>query len=299
MDLLPVTVDERAQILKLYDVNDVRLKEDIEIIKTWKSKQPHLQGDLSDDFLEKLLIKNKFSVERCKEKLENYYTLRGTNKDLLEGFEKIIPSKEALIFLPLHKLTPNYERVVIMKLIIVDPKVYDILSGFKFALAVNEMMLRHDCSLGVRFIMDYTGFTLKHLAKWNPILMLRCYNLAEKAYSLRILGMEFINYPTFINKVFAMLKMFLRPKIYDRIRLHENLESLYKVIPKECLPADYGGTNSKMCDLLEKWDKEVEKQQKFLLHCANTVANEDLRPPESQENDLFGTGGTFKKLSLD
>ncbi|XP_044262712.1 retinol-binding protein pinta-like isoform X4 [Tribolium madens] len=228
MDLLPVTVDERAQILKLYDVNDVRLKEDIEIIKTWKSKQPHLQGDLSDDFLEKLLIKNKFSVERCKEKLENYYTLRGTNKDLLEGFEKIIPSKEALIFLPLHKLTPNYERVVIMKLIIVDPKVYDILSGFKFALAVNEMMLRHDCSLGVRFIMDYTGFTLKHLAKWNPILMLRCYNLAEKAYSLRILGMEFINYPTFINKVFAMLKMFLRPKIYDRIRLHENLESLYK-----------------------------------------------------------------------
>ncbi|XP_044262715.1 alpha-tocopherol transfer protein-like isoform X2 [Tribolium madens] len=299
MDLLRVTADERAQILKLYDVNDAQLKEDIEIIKTWKSKQPHLQGDLSDDFLEKLLLKNKFSIERCKEKLENYYTLRGTNKDLLEGFEKIIPSKEALTFLPLHKLTPNYERVVIMKLINLDPKCYDLTSVCKFALAVSEMMLRHDGSLGVRLLIDQTGFTLRHLARWNPVHLLRFYNLAEKAYSLRFFGIEFINYPQFINKVLAILKMFLRPKIYDRIRLHENLESLYKIIPKECLPVDYGGTNSKISDLLEKWDKEVEKQQTFLLDCSNTVANEDLRPPESQENDLFGTGGTFKKLSLD
>ncbi|XP_015839737.1 retinol-binding protein pinta isoform X2 [Tribolium castaneum] len=299
MDLLRVTSDERTQILKLYNVDNTRLKQDIEMITTWKSKQPHLQVDVSDEFLEKLLLKNKFSVERCKEKLENYYTLRGTNKDLLEGYEKILPSQEALTFLPLPQLTQNYERIIVMKLINTDPKIYDLVRVFKFAVSLNEMMLRHDGSLGIRVLIDYTGFTVKHLATWNPVILMRYYSLAEKAYSLRIMELEFINYPSFVNKIFSIFRMFLRPKIYERIKLHENLESLYKVIPKKYLPEDYGGTNGKISDLLEKWDKEVKTQENFLLECANTVANEELRPPESQENDLFGTGGTFKKLSVD
>nr|XP_015839738.1 PREDICTED: clavesin-2-like [Tribolium castaneum] len=203
MNLLRVTPEERTQILKGYNVDNAQLENNIEIIKIWKSKQPHLQGDLGDDYFEKLLIKNKFSIERCKEKLENYYTLRKTNEDLLEDYEKILPSQETTTFLTLPRLTQNYEHIVVMKLINIDTKIYDLVPTFKFALAVNEMMLRHDGSLGIPVLIDYTGFALKHLSTWNPLILMRYCNMAEKAYSLRILGLEFINYPSFINKVFS------------------------------------------------------------------------------------------------
>lgn len=47
MDLLRVTSDEKIQIMKLYNITEDRVKKDIELIKIWKSKQPHLQGNLS------------------------------------------------------------------------------------------------------------------------------------------------------------------------------------------------------------------------------------------------------------
>lgn len=43
----------------------------------------------------------------------------------------------------------------------------------------------------------------------------------------------------------------------------------------------------------------MKKQSEFLVDCLKYVANEDLRLPEMQKNELFGAGGTFKNLSLD
>ncbi|EEZ97415.1 alpha-tocopherol transfer protein-like [Tribolium castaneum] len=299
MDLLRVTPDERAQILDVYKIGESQIKQDIEIIQTWKSKRPHLVAPLSDDFIEKLLIKNKFSVERCKEKIENYYTLRGANLDLVADWEKIVPSKLALTCLPLPHVTKDCERIVIMQLINPDPKAYDAVKTLKLTLAISELMLRYDGSLGIRFLIDFKGFTLAHLATLNPMVMLRYNNMVEKGYSLRILGLEFVNCPSYVNKISALFKMFLRPKIYQRIKLHENLDSLHESIPKEYLPIEYEGTRGNISDLLGKWDSEMEKQRDFLSQCLKIVSNEELRPPEMQENDMFGMGGTFKTLSVD
>jgi hypothetical protein len=49
---------------------------------------------VSDDFIEKVLLRNKFRVERTKQKLDNYYSLRGHFKDLFQNMENIIPSQE-------------------------------------------------------------------------------------------------------------------------------------------------------------------------------------------------------------
>ncbi|XP_044262689.1 alpha-tocopherol transfer protein-like [Tribolium madens] len=296
MDLLRVTSNERAQILKLYNISEAQIKQQVEIVKTWKSKQPHLEADLSDDFIEKILIKNKFSVERCKEKIENYYTLRGGNLDLVEGWEKIVPSKLALTFLPLAQLTKNCERIVIMKLINPDPKAIDVVKTLKLTLAISELMLRYDGGLGIRFLMDFKDFTLSHLATFNPLVLMRYNNVAENGYSMRILGLELVNCPSYISKITAVFRLFLRQKIYQRIKFHEDLTTLHEAISKEYLPVEYGGTSGdKISGLLGKWDNEMEKQQEFLSQCLKIVANEELRPPEIHNV----MNGTFRKLSVD
>jgi hypothetical protein len=45
--LLVVTEEEKEQMRKLYNVNEIRIKQDIEIIKTWIIKQPHLPQNLT------------------------------------------------------------------------------------------------------------------------------------------------------------------------------------------------------------------------------------------------------------
>ena len=109
MDLLSISSNERAEILKHYDVSEAQVKEDVELIKSWKQKQPHLPENISgvpikhyfvtnknffsDDFIARIFLRNKFRVERTKEKLDNYFTLRGYHDDLVKDLENIVPSK--------------------------------------------------------------------------------------------------------------------------------------------------------------------------------------------------------------
>ena len=47
MDLLSISSNERAEILKHYDISEAQVKEDVELIKSWKQKQPHLPENIS------------------------------------------------------------------------------------------------------------------------------------------------------------------------------------------------------------------------------------------------------------
>ena len=47
MDLVPVTQEEREEILKHYNITEAQIKESVEAIKTWKEKVPHLPTDIT------------------------------------------------------------------------------------------------------------------------------------------------------------------------------------------------------------------------------------------------------------
>jgi hypothetical protein len=45
--LLITTAEEKNQILKLYNIGEAEIKEDVNLIKAWIVKQPHLPQNLS------------------------------------------------------------------------------------------------------------------------------------------------------------------------------------------------------------------------------------------------------------
>ncbi|KAJ3643781.1 hypothetical protein Zmor_026469 [Zophobas morio] len=299
MDLLSISSNEKAEILEHYNVSEAQIKADVELIKSWKQKQPHLPENISDDFIAKMLLRNKFRIERTKEKLDNYFTLRGYHDDLVRDFENVVPSKHFVTYLPMPKLTPNYERVFIMKLINTDIEAYDIIEITKLELAVTEVTMQYDDSIGVRYVIDFAGFTLKHLAKWNPVVIHKLVTLIEKAYSCRIMGGHFINCPEFASKILGIFKIVLRSKIYDKLKIHSSLESLYEVIPKECLPSECGGSCSNIPSLLKKWDEVFQNHRNFFVENYKNVSMEHLRIADLNGSDSFGPDGTFKRLTLD
>lgn len=53
-----------------------RIPEDLQSLKTWIEKQPHLNARLDDKFLIQFLRGCKYSMERAKEKIDQFFTLK-------------------------------------------------------------------------------------------------------------------------------------------------------------------------------------------------------------------------------
>ncbi|KAJ3629986.1 hypothetical protein MTP99_014345 [Tenebrio molitor] len=288
--LLITTADEKNQIRKLYDISEAQIKESVELIKAWIAKQPHLPQNLTDDCIEKVLLRNKYRVERTKQKLDNYYSLRGHNRDLIRGFENVVPSEHVSTYLPMPKLTPKLERIIIMKILKPEAELYDIMEVIKNNLATTELLFKYDDSVGVRYLYDFQGFTLRHMARMNPVPIIKQISMIEKGYSCRMLGVDLI---------MALLKLLLRPKIYERVKIHPDLESVYEVMPRDCLPSEYGGTYSTIPKLTKMWDKAIRDHRQFFVDNFNNISLEHLRPLEVPDSGAYGVHGTFKNLTLD
>lgn len=62
-----------------------RIPEDIEALRTWISKQPHLKARQDAQFLVAFLRGCKYSLEKTKLKLDNFYAMRGAVPELYKN----------------------------------------------------------------------------------------------------------------------------------------------------------------------------------------------------------------------
>lgn len=71
-------LSEVLQKVAIEELNEVpeRIEEDIEAIRTWLKKTPNLKAREDDQFIITFLRGCKFSLEKAKKKIENFYKAR-------------------------------------------------------------------------------------------------------------------------------------------------------------------------------------------------------------------------------
>lgn len=157
---------------------------------------------------------------------------------------------------------------------------------------------------GCVFLIDLTGSSLAHLAQINLYEVKKVLFYLTETFPIRLKGAHFINapFPMLMDKILSILRPMLPGEMSNHIYVHENLESLTKYVPLECLPNDYEGGKLKSAQELTRDDYAfiLKNRNYFLEEPKHRRVNEKLRPEKMKSNmDIFGLEGTFKKLDID
>ncbi|KAL3271402.1 hypothetical protein HHI36_021883 [Cryptolaemus montrouzieri] len=279
---------------------------DLKHIKEWLLKQPHLPDSWDDARLMTFLRGCNFSLEKCKKKLDMYFTMRAAIPEFFQNRDINRPELRALSKLgqgpPLPGLTPEGRRVTIMRGLDKNVDTPNIADLMKLALMVGDIRLEAE-QVGVAgdvYILDASVLSAQHFAKITPTIVKKFLVCVQEAYPVKLKEVHVVNATPLVDTVINWVKPFLKEKIRNRIYVHQDLESLYKYVPKDILPEEYGGTAGKLSEFNEQWIKKLEEYTPWFKAQEDVKADESKRPgTPTNYDDLFGLDGSFRQLTID
>ncbi|CAG9861687.1 unnamed protein product [Phyllotreta striolata] len=286
---------------------DINTREsDLEHIKEWLRKQPHLPNTWDESRLMTFLRGCKFSLEKCKRKLDMYFTMRTACPELFANRDITNPEMKLVVDIghipPLPGLTPNGRRVVVLRSKKVDVDSYNIADVMKAVLMIGDVRLEAE-EIGVAgdvYILDASVATATHFSKVNPNMIRKFLIIVQEAYPVKLKEVHVVNVSPLVDKIITWIKPFLKEKIRERIHVHSNIATLYDFIPKDVLPEEYGGTAGKLQTFHDQWMEKLKEYTPWFKQQESLKADESRRPgkPKNYE-DLFGLDGSFRQLSID
>ncbi|XP_050697212.1 alpha-tocopherol transfer protein-like isoform X6 [Eriocheir sinensis] len=285
-----------------------RREADIEHIRDWLRHQPHINARMDDWTILRFLRGCKFSLERTKEKLDMFYTCKSLcpewykNRDPQD--KKLRSILELGLVLPLTGRSSREPLVVIVRPALRNPATTDINDVTKAMLLVMDLLLEEDETVvirGLEVVLDSSAMTWQHAAQMNPSVIKKAAVIMQDGYPMRPKGLNYINTPEAFNTVFNIFKSFMKEKMKRRVHIHgSDMESLYKEVPRDILPVEYGGTNGTVEEIKNYWLQRLDARRDWLLEDEKFCVDESKRPGKAKTSaDLFGIEGSFRKLNVD
>ncbi|XP_055856044.1 clavesin-2-like [Episyrphus balteatus] len=304
-------ISEKLQQKAIDELHEVplRLDEDIASLRTWIEKQPHLKSRTDDQFLVTFLRGCKFSLEKAKDKIDKYYTLRTNYESALTCRNVDDPRVQDVFGLGITTLLPNPlgedgPRILVLRLGAYAADKFQLTEIMRASTALQEIVMQEDDHVvisGYVQILDFTDITTAHFFQLNPSFMKRFSTFTEEALPLRLRSAHFINTPVGFETVFNSIKSLLPPKMQQRLKVHgRNMSELYETVPQKYLPKEYGGENGSFDEITNYWCKKVLAHRDYFKEDVQYKTDEKLRTGKPPNFDnIFGTDGSFRKLDVD
>nr|XP_019550290.2 uncharacterized protein LOC109420412 [Aedes albopictus] len=286
-----------------------RINEDLNVLRQWIAKSPHLRSRIDDQFLIAFLRGCKYSLERAKEKLDMFYTVRTMSPELIRTRDPENPRTRAIIRLgvgvPLpYTETPDSPRIILVRPAAYDPAQFSIEEVIRVSTMANDIMMIEDDNFvigGQIGILDLANVSMAHFLQFSPTFVKKMTMMSQEASPFRQKGFHYVNTPNGFEMVFNMFRSFMSEKNKSRLYVHgHDLESLYRHVPKRLLPAEYGGDAGSLKDIIANWEKKIVSYRDYFLEEDQYGTDEKKRPgrPKNAES-LFGVEGSFRQLQVD
>jgi CRAL/TRIO domain len=183
-----------------------------------------------------------------------------------------------------------------------DPDIYSMEDIFGVGIMIAEMMMLDDdnCVVaGQVTICDVKDLSMGHIAQATTTILRKIGSIALDASPCRTHTVHLINLPTAFSYIFGFAKNFFAEAKLNFF-VHDSMESLYEHIPRYCLPTEYGGEAGSLATLNDQLDIKLQSYSDYFKRTEAYGVQESKRPgkPKNAEQ-LFGTDGTFRALSID
>lgn len=131
-----------------------RIEGDLKSLRDWLQKSPHIKARSDDQFLIAFLRGCKYSLQRVKEKLDLYYSIRRAIPEIFidrhPRLEKVRELMKLGVVLPFPQTeTPSSPRILIIRPGCYDADKYSVMETFKISTMIFEIMMREDDNLTV------------------------------------------------------------------------------------------------------------------------------------------------------
>ncbi|CAH1107945.1 unnamed protein product [Psylliodes chrysocephalus] len=301
-NLLMVSDAEKKAIFKHYNMSERDFEEIVEIVREWYLKTRLPKEDTINEKIKVALFNCKMEIEKTKRCLEGYYRVRTIHTDI---FDRLVPNttsyalaKSLSKIAVMPKLTPDLCRITIFRVdnpheSAPDGLIYEVLP----LMSVEYRLFSGDYFYSNILIIDLTDFGLKNLMKYTPHVCNTLINCMI-GVCIRFKNIHFVNLPHIFDKVIGLLKYFLPSEFHDKVRTHQNIESLHEYIPKEYLPSNYGGTQCSLEEIQDNWCKTFESKEEEFKKLL-TAKCPDFLEDKIRQKENFGIEGSFRKLTVD
>ncbi|XP_069682750.1 retinaldehyde-binding protein 1-like [Periplaneta americana] len=280
-------------------------KENMDYLREWMSKQPHLPSGVTDEQLILFLNCCQHSLEACKQTIEAYYTIRTHAPELFGNRDpQSREIQQALSILEvglMPKMDKDGNLILFGRLSDFDTNKFSYDDLLKTWFMVQDIILLEKGAVhGFIFAIDMKGLTIGHLARMNLSSIKKYYMYIQDAFPGVVISNQLINASSVTETFMNMSKPFLKKDLVEKIFVHSTMETLYEYIPKEALPKEYGGElesvthyNKEVRTLLQDYRDWFQKEEKFRV-------DESKRQGRAKNaGDIFGVEGSFKKLDID
>ncbi|XP_050679409.1 alpha-tocopherol transfer protein-like isoform X1 [Leptidea sinapis] len=280
---------------------------DVRELRLWLKTQPHLPEKYITD-LDLILAYHacNHSTGITKQVLDLHFTL----KTLFTPYfgdrrvdNEIETTCSNVLLTPLPTRTKEGHVILYGHLMNYDPKYFNLQEIIKATFMIIDIWQHEEGTWpGLHLVIDFQGATLRHIAKFDLINIQRFLYFLQEAILLRLRGLHYINAPTFIDKLLAMVKPFMKKELLDMLGVYPTgSEDLPKYIPLQALPKDFGGNYKSSQECLEDVLAMLRRNKRFIEEENKKRVTELLRPGKPKTiSDIFsGVEGSFKKLEID
>lgn len=202
-----------------------RIDNDLEILREWIKKQPHLRCRTDDQFLVMFLRGCKYSLERVKQKLDMFYTVRALLPEMFLNRDPHSKINKEIIRLGVQLPLPLTDGSDGPRILLIRPGTYNaeqfhIQDIMQVGTMLSDILMQEDDNLivaGQVGILDLANVTMAHFLQFSPQFVKKMTLMSQEASPLRQKGFHYINTPKGFEVVFNMFKSFMSEKNKSRV----------------------------------------------------------------------------------
>lgn len=198
----------------------------------------------SSDFLLKFLRARLFDVDKAKDLLLDYFSMRKHHPEMFPLASEVTKGFTPPLFSVMEKRLTSGEQLVILRPGKWDTKKHDFSTVISSSIPFFEFALfdEHNQKEGLIEVVDMRGFGWNHFVKVTPSQLKFGVDLTERTLPIRFKKIHICYENKLVDLLFSVVRPFLSQDLKEALVFHgKDLTELYKQVPQAVLPEELGG----------------------------------------------------------